>query len=102
MEIKRDPPGSLLISIGMEERGVRPPGFAEPPRSGGEGRRRALAPTVPSDQRGMSGAAANNPSLSAKSITCACCKCERKHVVRKIAIGGQCQGPARRRDRCNG
>jgi hypothetical protein len=76
-----------LISIGMEERGVRTPGFDEPPRSGGEGRRRALAPTVPSDQRGMSGAAANNPSLSARSIACARFKCERKHVVRKFAIG---------------
>jgi len=65
MEIKKGPSGPFLISIGMEERWIRTPGFDEPTRSGGEGRRRAQAPTVPSDQRGMSGAAANNPSLSA-------------------------------------
>ena len=39
-------------------------GFDQPPRSGGEGRRRALAPTVPSDQRGMSGAAAGSSTES--------------------------------------
>jgi phospholipid/cholesterol/gamma-HCH transport system ATP-binding protein len=36
----------------------------------------------------MSGAAANNPSLSAKSITCAWLRCQRKHVAGDILIRG--------------
>jgi len=49
----------------------------------------------------MSGAAANNPSLSAKSIACAWFGYQRKHVVRKFAVGWQIQGQARRSYRFN-
>ena len=55
--------------------------------SGGEGHRRAQAPTVPSDERGMSAAAANNPSLSARSIACASFGYERKHDATIASTG---------------
>src|ERR1700691_5940381 len=51
-----------LASLG----GVRTLGFDQPPRSGGAGRR-SDATAVPSAKRGMSGVAANNPSLSANN-----------------------------------